>query len=840
MKINFIELTKFKRFRLNSIDHFKLDADAITQVILGTNGSGKSSLLNEVTPLPPSKDDYLKGGGKTIEIEDKGDHYRLCSIFGGGGKEHSFIKNGDEELNPGGTITVQRQLVESVFGITPEIHNLMLGKERFTTMSPGRRREWLTRLPEVDYYYALGVYEKARVRLRDVSGALNIAKERLVKERTKAADAQEVGHHQERVRTLTDEITRMYRSRSPDGPSANSIHQEMGVLQATTQTSYDKYLELRKSVNWLEFVLPDEVTDHISECKGRLAGVVERVTQLTTEHHALDEQLKTVRDSGDQSIGGIKTQQEELVKRKQDLLLSLNYKDLGITDPEAAQSAFLGVMDSLVDIFGLLPPNPDKKYSPHRINELRESVDKAKHALQSFEQKAARLEHECEHQDQVLKTGMISCPSCKHAFSPGYDMEKHNRYKTALTTGREAIAKKKAELTAFEEDLELNVNYWNLFRPFSQYMSSIKILKPLWDLLTEDNLIFNIPANGVIVLIRFEEDLKTLMETVKLDKEHTRLNDLMILAERASQVDVESASKKATAIEDELGRLANAQAHLQKTINESQQQVNAVNRILQMEPLFREYGKQYNQLSIKYFEAMINEELDTQIRERQIKVAQHQYQLNTFKEHASVIESIEKSITELEQQETAMKLVVASLSPKEGLIAEGIVGFMRNLVRKMNVVIKSIWTYDMEVLACGLSEDGTADLDYKFPVAVHNPDAADSIYNEKPSKDVSETSAGMMEVIDLAFKIVAMHYLGLDKAPLILDEFGVRFDHQHRINATYAIKNLMEQLSFSQLWLVSHYEESYMCFTNAQICVLSAANIMTPEQSEFNKHVIIA
>jgi len=46
-----VELHRFKRFTLNNIETFVYTPKAKLQLIQGTNGVGKSSLINELTPL---------------------------------------------------------------------------------------------------------------------------------------------------------------------------------------------------------------------------------------------------------------------------------------------------------------------------------------------------------------------------------------------------------------------------------------------------------------------------------------------------------------------------------------------------------------------------------------------------------------------------------------------------------------------------------------------------------------------------------------------------------------------------------------------------------------------
>ena len=102
-----LKLKGYTRLSLNHIDSLEYTPVAKTQVIIGTNGSGKSSLLYELSPMPSHHRMY-DHGYKQITIEHKGSTYVLTSDFTKG-KSHSFIKDGIE-LNPGvGTYTARRR-----------------------------------------------------------------------------------------------------------------------------------------------------------------------------------------------------------------------------------------------------------------------------------------------------------------------------------------------------------------------------------------------------------------------------------------------------------------------------------------------------------------------------------------------------------------------------------------------------------------------------------------------------------------------------------------------------------------------------------------------------------
>jgi ABC-type molybdenum transport system ATPase subunit/photorepair protein PhrA len=81
--------------------------------------------------------------------------------------------------------------------------------------------------------------------------------------------------------------------------------------------------------------------------------------------------------------------------------------------------------------------------------------------------------------------------------------------------------------------------------------------------------------------------------------------------------------------------------------------------------------------------------------------------------------------------------------------------------------------------------------------------------------------------------------LGLDRGPLGLDEFGTGFDEGHRDAATQVISQLMEQLNFSQLFMISHYDSCYGAFYNAQITVMDKRNITVPSNKKVNEFTVL-
>ena len=161
-------LTNYDRFFLNNIESIEFRPKQKLQLLLGTNGSGKSSLLSELNPLPINKNDFTNGS-KEITIEKDNNIFKLKSTS----NKNSFILN-NTELNDGGTKTVQLNLVKEYFNLTPKYNNIILGTEKLTAMSTNERKNILREMSTVDYSYGIYLYNTLKQELRDTVGYLKL------------------------------------------------------------------------------------------------------------------------------------------------------------------------------------------------------------------------------------------------------------------------------------------------------------------------------------------------------------------------------------------------------------------------------------------------------------------------------------------------------------------------------------------------------------------------------------------------------------------------------------------------------------------------------------------
>lgn len=830
MKILSIELYLYRRFFLNQTEFFRLTTTESIQLILGTNGSGKSSLLQELTPLPANHQDYLKDGYKLITIEHNGSEYNLKSTFTGAQK-HFFLKNG-EELNLGNTVTVQRDLVKQEFGITPEIHDLLITQRGFHNMSAIDRRYWFTKLSDVNYDYAINLYLKLKDKNRDVSGALKVAKKRLVTESSLLIDKTDQDKLQEEVTQLYNFVNYLFELRKPVELTIDKLSQDSLLIQQNliklSQSIIKKKLTL---IGLNDFDDLESIITRTDTYKNSLEVEKVLMTKYVTEFNELSEVNKLLKITEDTNVTGLINKNKEL-----QLEIDSNYNKqklkLFISDYETATRAFETVYDILNTVFISLPVNENKKYSKINLEDVTNFILKYKDRINKLTSDLNKLQNDKEKQEHQRDHDKLHCPQCDHKWSRGYD---ERTYLTVLQN-IEMIQSELDEATivllekeTYQEEIK---EYFFIYRDFVNTVSNWPILKPLWDyILSSPDLMLG-PKNILNTIEMFKYDLSLGLEQTKLIKEIEKNNQLISMCENSTLEDVSNISEKIHLIETKINDSTKQTTFYNKEILKLTNYKKDVDFIKDLEIKVSKLLSESESNTLNQKETQRRIAFNEVIRTVQLNLSQKDKILSEIKIQKVLIKDLENQIEKMEIENEAYKLLVKELSPTDGLIAQGLLGFIKLFVKQMNSFIKKIWAYPLEIIPCGVSDNTSVELDYKFPLMVQTKD---NVVN-----DISKGSSAMREVVDLAFKVTSMKYLGMGDYPIILDEPASAMDNEHKISSMTAITKLMESQDFTQLFLVSHDHAQYGSLTNAEICVLCSSNIIAPSGSVFNKHILIS
>lgn len=807
-----------KRLALSGIQRLEWTPIASYQMILGTNGSGKSSLMAELSPLPATPADYHKGGSKQVEIDHNGATYLLTSSFVSTSR-HSFLKDGIE-LNEGGTAAIQKELAETHFRYTKELHELLTGVLLFTEMSVGERRKWITRLSQNDYTYALKLYEHFKTAARDMQGHLKHVRRRLLDE---AAALQQMGENDdtaERVKSLQDFLSELLMHRVPGLPST---YQAMDTLKRSLSALEGSGASLEHSAGQVSLLEKERSLEALESALATASQAYtlneEILARLHKEHEEITSFLSALQvesTSDPAELHALKLQLNRDIETQRASIHSFPGL-LEASEPKVIQQVTQEVLAGVIGLFTQLPDNSDKHIA-------REPVENARALKRSAEDMVAH----CESSIRVLRERLhviehaqiMECPQCRHAWTPGVHPHEIPELNAKIAGFQSKIAECEARIGETSKYLEEAEAYMALYRQWRGFVHQYPRLKLLWDTIQHQQLDLLQPAEHVGLFYTWQSEVEAAVSCFKQSRRLEEIDKLLGLLEKGEGAHLRM---RLEPLEKEIIDRTQRKADLldeQKRLRERREQLQA---LALHTNLWSQAMANLEQAYDSALEALANECLEKDIVTTQTQLGALQHALNARRVLEGVLAELQKDLERCELDFEALDLLTRELSPKEGLIAEQLHGFITCLTAQINSILSPVWTYELEVLPCGM--DG-GELDYQFPLQCGT--------NGPTPKDISLGSRSIKEMINFAFAQTAMLYMGLDHYPLFTDELGSSFDEAHRPAVHQFVSRLMESQRYSQVFMISHYSASYTAFHNAEYLVLDSRNIAVPAQ--YNHH----
>lgn len=829
MIITYLHLRGYERLMLDGRHNFTMTLTAPLQIILGTNGSGKSSLVRELTPLPAIPADYQKNGCKIIKITHHGRFYVLTNDFSLP-RANSFLVD-DVEQNEGGTITVQRDLVKQHFGITADLHEFLLGEEPFDKMSPARRKEWFLRFSPADYGFAIKAYNRFKERHRDTSGALRVSKKQLVHESEKLIDSAEEAKVREQTKVLHEQLNFLIEHRKPlekDPEVLRVLQEQLDTVIAKAAMQLENLLKQQGATPQSASDLQQQLEDS-DQSIIRLRTLIEQNSSVLLKNQ---EKIEVLARAEQQSIEDLCSQVHALTARRDELQAqTLVFFPESLSAPTALD-AFESCKTTLSEVFTTLPQNKLKRFHTQALVEAKENLFKTaqrkEKTAESLQRQRAKLAHLAEHKSHPD----AQCPNCKHQFSAHFSQSDYDKLQAEVTQLEKNLhTDLLPSMTILQRYIDECIEYAQIYRQYTQCVNSWKNLQPYWDYLAERKIITDEPQAGLSHLQLIENDLRQQMRAQDLThqiSEKTALLESLRKVGGGDLAQLMAQNEELNTVMSELTQQLHNQLQRKNDAVQCRQRLNEIDALI----VRVKNGIQKKRAANKdEIESIRRIEFNALVRQMQSALASRENVLNNLAMQKKVVDTITAKIAELEKEEIALAALVKQLSPTEGLIAEGLLGYIKSFVNKMNSVVKRVWTYPLVVQTCHFLEDASVELDYKFPLRVASI--------PKPVSDVCKGSTGMREIINLAFRMTGIRALGLHEHPVVLDEFARTLDHAHKSASVYLIKSLLEQDDCKQVFLISHDVTQYGALPNAQVCVLDDSNIAAPSFGyPVNAHVI--
>lgn len=834
MKIISLELEGAIRLELSGIKNLKITPETSITAIIGSNGSGKSSLLHYLSPLPADKADFTKTGYKKIVLEKEGVKYILTSDFKD--NKHSFvIEATGEELNVGGTQTMQNQLVQDYFNYNKNIHQLLTGKERFTLMPPAKRKEWFTLLCDTDYSYGLKVFGKAKDKQRDAQGAIKRMRQQIIsltndQEEDQSDIPNNILQLEEKIDTLRT-IAPFKKEYSDPQFEFNLKEKIKHTTIEIKDSNQDLKLSKKKVLNrWMTEDTLEDLTTRKEALYEKLVKLKQQYASKVEEYTETENRLANMKLSSEEEFKEIRNKRDELKQEIQEIIKtdeSILSIDNALFQEKTYQDNRNTIDTTLMSLFSIQSPH----LSSQLVEETETLLNSKKQLLSESSFRLVKINERLEAFKEKEKETKISCPNCHHQFHPGLEPEKYNRLKEILENETTNNVKLTEEVNELNDKLNQLNEDMNLVRQFSQLCKAYpELLGEIGTEVLKQKYYLSQPNYAQVKL---QDRMYKVSLKIKVDRLQEQVNELEKQLNSISSVD----EKYYNETKEHLSKLETLSNTLHEEIQENlviyKDILKAIEDITQFQKHRESLSNQletYNALELELAEYLLYKSANSVIttyREDVYRLSKKQSEIESKRQ---TIQLLEKQVDTLSNELRVWDAVLDALNPTDGLIAEGLLGYIKIFLARMNGLIASIWTYPLIIHPSKMSEESEAELSYRFPMTVG--------ISDKPKNDVNQGSDGICEVIDLAFRMVAMKALGLKGYPLYLDEFGRTFDNKHRENALRLVECLSEEFIEDQIFMVSHSFMEYSVLNDVAFCVLSEDNIVLPPKN-INQGVVI-
>lgn len=799
-------------------------------MIIGKNGCGKSSLLAELSPLPSHHTQFEKGGSKTVHCTYKGCTYELVSTYDKGTGHHSFKRDG-EELNEGRTYQVQLDLVSQEFnGLNDDVQDILTGRTKFSQLPVNKRRDWLTKMSPVDLGYAFHLLAKVNEAGKAQKNVVDHLTKRLSNENIDMIDASEMTRLKQERERLTARVNDLFRHRNPATKQGwahvHAAKDELNAIMHDAKILLRQYPRLTDSVRVKdkgEFA--DLSNERLSKVKASQAVIDRLIEELEMVKATAPEQVEKVSPEDIQELRDrLREHQDSVAQSKarcESYCGPYPLSPVGLFgDPRAKlEDAF----NRGYEIILTIPDNATGEYSTARAREVREKLAADKTKLRSIEEfiaatmkRIATLKG-CDH---------VQCPNCSHTFVPGVDPLDIPRFEEKLRAASAAESSVQTEIQQAEEYLERFTHYAGFVNTFQQIARDHRDYDAVWSRLVGDGGLYRNPRNAGTDFIAWHSAQAALVEA-EIHIEHAKRIEARLAVIDAIDFDAAGfMQQRAAKLEEEITEIIMRQTVMQdEALRYTRSGVEVEKYIQEVTRLVESY-EQWRTRSIAHAEWLMDQAFSSEIDETHQRLAVVGNQLREAERRDTEIKLLEETVDDAADAHKDFQLLAKALSPKGGLIGQYLLGFLQGVTQIVNAVVDELWTYPMEVLPSKMDRD---DLDYKFPLRVAN--------GAVEAADIDLGSDSQREVVNHAFQMAIMRFMGFEDFPLHLDEFGRTFDEQHRANLVPYVSRLIELGTCQQIFYISHFESTHGAFNQAEFAVLDPTNITVPEH--YNKNVVI-
>lgn len=841
MKIDRVVIEDLLAFMFSNIKKMDLTTESLVQVIIGANGSGKTSLLAEINPLPAVRSNYGPEGKKTIYITHKGSEYVLTSDFKNSSGAHSFVKDG-VELNDSGTTGVQEDLVKEHLGYTKMTDMILTNKHKFVKLAPAARRQLIMTISPFQLGHLLDKHKAVMSKLKACKNNLTMLYERKALLESEMLDPSVVEHMLAEKQGLTKEYDLAVEFGHRISEALRGIRiEEHGDIASSLTRFQENALKIRRHAPlWRD--VPREnadehllkVTEDIAAKSATLVSLYEQIKSTLEEVARLEHHLNEIKANANAHglDDEIKALTEEVKVLEKHVSLS--------PYPRASMDGLEPVLDRLQELVHAfvgcdvtLIPYATIVRKENHVKRWYWIADRLRAERNKIQDRLAELRGLMKDEIgsvPIDKCAQYQCPLYLNWASSSKKLRDEQEHLNAAIDRLDRRLKRIARYLEVQgEKLQRLHQYVPKIQDIVSllnehpYLKSALGSKTLLDTLQNNPLvIYKRAFNEYRASVRAyqlsdakELLLKRLDEKARLAKTDASEQDLVdrLLKEKTGVY--QDLMRKRVLLEGSLNDLGGYKKRISdylgslKYLSNSKDELNRLS-----DTAMKKYEHDILKGVLGVLTSFKKEAMERLVGIDRILKEQDLLKARYDNEVIGQIESIEKEKEEYEQLE-------AALSPNSGIPHQYTVRYLNAVIQSMNLYISYVFSYPFGIVPL----DPNAPVDFKFKAF-----AKDVLVPE-----ISECSEAQEEILNVAFTFATVKHLKLTDYPAHLDEVGRTFDPHHKQQLLTLIRLLLDESTISQLFLINHHAVVSGGLANADVLVVNDMNVMVP--SVYNQHV---
>lgn len=848
MRIDGFTLRRYIPLENSGITSINVECEADVQIIIGTNGSGKSSLLRILAPVCFPKTIFEKSGSNSSgyrEIRYSGDRqYKAISDYSKPSSPHSFVVEPDDvELNEGGASAYQEELMQTELGIDRLTRDLMMHNIKFSSMSSTPRKALMMEINPDKIGFVFDLQKQTASKIKACKSNLVRLQDRklqLEQELLSQNEVEELRREAKRLNTSLEAIQEYLhklnigRAKLPTLQRGRVSEAEISGVRAELvqlEKKLYRYTNVPRSHEEIDLACEDMRTK-IGVLDGRRQSIDE---EITARGHDLQQHRITLDAlTDDDRRGEIDTRIVEIEKtiaEIPDRKLAYQLSEEEVLQLERQIPALRETLEFFIRSSETILTTPKYRKKTQYLSYWTGMRQMWRHTLESRQEERDRLEAQIRIRPEDIPTDNCAKDACPlfRAFMPMFD-----RRASELAAIRNDIRILEHRIARADHYLEHQRRQIDAQRPCREKMHDLTQMAKsnpiLRDVLHEPDILNRLRHHPIGIIRTIDEhctDLRLHWKKQALQKELTSL--YIDLSKIKASGDGSRESLEAY-IQKEENALDGLLSRLVTIRQERQELTNRMTQYQEFDAIMRALSDSRKHLELLAETIHITHESDLiAYMEEQLKTTRQDMlgrlgDINTTIRNQDIVfarykEEVVDQIAIIEKERAILMSVMDGL---EEIPRVYLIPFLNDVVTQMNYLIELIWTQDVRVLPFALDDDLN---NYLF---AFNKDG-------RKIPDLSLGSEGEQELFNLVFNIAVRIVRDIRDYPLLLDEAGRTFDEQHKQNLIRLLNGLIDDRIISQLFLVNHHATIHEGFPNSEILVLKEDNIVLPDV--YNKHV---